>query len=425
MIRIVIAVVLSLLATSLQAESLALTGARIHTLGALGDIESGTVLIEDGVITAIGAAVDVPDGVEIVSLQGKVITPGLFDPVSYLGIEEISLVEESVDGRQRGTRYTAAFDVAPAINPRSTLIPINRIEGVTRTLVAPAPAYEGASLISGLGAVIHLGSAEDYLVKPQAALFAHIGEAGARLTQGSRVTAMLALREALEDARDFDRNRNAYEERRRRDYGLSRYDLEAMQAVLDRDIPLVVQANRASDIEQLLGMAMDERIEVIVYGGAESWMVADELAAADVAVIIDPTRNLPGAFETLNASLETATRLHDAGVTVAFSLSDSHNARNIRQLAGNAVAHGLPWHQALRAITVVPAGLYGDTDSGALEVGKRAELVVWSGDPLEVTTAAERVLIDGRQIPMRSRQTLLRDRYLELDPELPHAYSKP
>ncbi len=423
--RLLVAAALALSMSAAAAGPIALTGARIHTLGALGDIETGTILIEDGVVTAIGAAVALPDDAEIVDLQGKVVTPGLFDPVSYLGIEEVSLAEETVDGRQHGTRYTAAFDVAPAINPRSTLIPVNRIEGVTRAMVAPAPAHEGASLISGLGAVIHLGGPGDYLVKPRAALFAQLGEGGAALTGGSRVSAMLALREALEDARDFDNNRSAYEERRRRDYALSRYDLQALQPVLDREIPLVVRVDRASDIRQLLAVAAEERIEVVVYGGAESWLVADALAAHDVAVIIDPTHNLPDAFDTLNASFETAARLHAAGVRVAFSLSDSHNARNIRQLAGNAVAHGLDWHQALRAITVVPAGLYGDTDGGALEAGKRAELVVWSGDPLEVTTAAERVYIDGRQIPMRSRQTLLRDRYLELDTGRPHAYRKP
>lgn len=405
-----------------QAQTIAIVDVEIHTLGPLGTIDKGVVIIEDGVIVALGEELNLPEGAQRIDGTGKVVTPGLFDAQSYLGISEIDLVEESVDAQQRGTRYTAAFDVAAAINPRSTLIPVNRIEGVTHAMVAPQPAWEGANLISGLGAVIHLGGVDDYLVQPRAALFAHLGETGAALTDGSRAAALLALREALEDARDFDNHRGAYEDRRRRDYSIGRYDLEALQAVLERDIPLVVTVNRASDVERLLELAAEERIDVIVHGGAEAWLVADALAAAGVPVILDPTRNLPEAFESLNASLGNAVKLHEAGVRVAFTLSDSHNSRNIRQLAGNAVANGMPWEQALRAITVEPARLYGVANVGVLEVGNPASLVLWDGDPLEVTSAAVQVFIAGVAMPMRSRQTLLRDRYRILDPQLPHAY---
>lgn len=415
-------VLMLLLSAPLLGQTLAIKNATVHTLSGIGSVENGSIIIEDGVITAIGADVEIPANAELIDAAGKVVTPGLFDPSSYLGVVEIDLVEQTVDNRQQG-RFSAAFDVAPALNPRSTLIPINRIEGITRTVVAPAPAAENASLFSGLGALINLGN-QDVLEQERVAMFAQLGETGSGLAGGSRASAVLGLREALEDARDYRNHRSAYEEGRRRDYALNRYDLEALQAVLARDIPLVVTVNRASDISQLLDLAERERIEVVVRGGAEAWMLAGRLAAADVPVIMDPTRNLPESFDTLSASLAAAARLSEAGVAVAFSLSDSHNSRNIRQLAGNAVASGMDWGTALAAITRIPARIYNDRRGGRLEVGNPAELVVWSGDPLEVTTAAEHVFIDGETIPMHSRQTLLRDRYMELNPRLPHAYPR-
>lgn len=421
------AAMLALLAACIGADArtVAVTGAKVHTLGPLGTLESATIVIEDGVITAIGEGLEVPAGATAISVDGAVVTPGLFDAYSYIGAVEVTLAEDTVDVLQRGTRFTAGFDVGPAINPRSTLIPVNRIEGITHAVVAPQPALEGSDPISGLGAAINLGGGDDFLVEPRVALFAQLGKSGASLAGGSRASALLALREALEDARDFARHRGAWEDGRRRAYSVGRLDLEALQAVLEREIPLVVTAHRASDILSLLELAAEERIDVVVAGGGEAWLVADALAAARVPVLLDPTRNLPAAFETLHATLENAARLDAAGVKVAFTISDSHNARNIRQLAGNAVANGMSWEGALRAVTVAPAEIYGIDSVGALEVGKRASLVVWDGDPLEVTTFASRVYIDGAAVPMRSRQTLLRDRYRELERPLPHAYERP
>lgn len=416
---------LASMAMTARADLVAITGATIHTLGPLGSIEAGTVLIENGVLVGIGESIAIPGEAERIDATGKIVTPGMFDAYSYLGAVEIGLVAGTVDALQQGERFSASFDITPVINPRSTLIPVNRIEGVTHAMVAPAPADELASLFSGLGTVINLGGATDFVVAPRAAMFAQMGETGAVLSGGSRAAALLSLREALGDARDYAAHRSAYQERRRRDYSLGHRDLEALQPVLAGDIPLVITAHRASDIGQVVTLAEQERLSVVVAGGAEAWMLADRLAELDIPVILDPTANLPVSFEALNATLQNAARLQRAGVKVAFTSGDSHNSRNIRQLAGNAVAHGMAWEQALRAVTVHPAEIYGSPAGGALEVGSKADLVVWSGDPLEVTTAAEQVFIAGRAIPMRSRQTLLRDRYRELDPDLPHAYQKP
>ena len=174
--------------------------------------------------------------------------------------------------------------------------------------------------------------------------------------------------------------------------------------------------DRASDIRQVVAFARSEKLRAVIAGGAEAWLVAGELKSAGVPVLLDPLDNLPASFDKVGATLENAARLQKAGVTIAFSFRDpqAHNIRKIRQAAGNAVAHGLPPEAALAAMTRNPAAIFGVADrAGTLEVGRPADLVLWSGDPLEVTTLAERVFIGGQAIPMRSRQTELRDRYLE------------
>jgi imidazolonepropionase-like amidohydrolase len=177
---------------------------------------------------------------------------------------------------------------------------------------------------------------------------------------------------------------------------------------------VVFRAERASDIRQVVHYAKRHGIKPVIAGGSEAWLVAQDLAAADVPVLLDPIDNLPGDFDRLGARLDNAALLHAAGVRIAFTYDDSHQARKNRQLAGNAVAHGLPWDAALAAITSSPARIFGvDTELGCIEKGRAADLVLWSGDPLEVTTVADQVWIAGRPVEMRSRQTELRDRYLE------------
>ncbi len=412
-----------------QAESVAIVGAKVYTLGSAGTVENGTVLIDDGRIVAAGSDVSVPEDARRIDATGKVVTPGIFDAHSYIGIVEISLVPETNDSAQFGNHFAAAFDVADAINPRSSLIPVNRIEGVTRaatapvTIMPPPGSFAQGKIIAGRGAVIHLGVGDDYLVRRGAATFAVLGEEGGMLAGGSRAAAILRLRESLEDASDFAQNRVRFESNERRGYAIGRLDLEALQDVLNRESPLVLALNRASDIEAAIALKDRYDIDVVVLGGAEGWLVAGALAEAGVPVILDPYMNLPARFETLAATLENAARLHRAGVTVAFASSDSHNARNLKQAAGNAVAYGLPYEAALAAMTINPARIYGVEESfGTLEPGMDADVVIWDGDPLEITTFAEQVFIRGEPMPMVSRSTLLRDRYLDSDNPLPPAY---
>jgi imidazolonepropionase-like amidohydrolase len=413
-----------LAATPALAETIAITGAKIHTVGPQGTIENGTLIIEDGKIRAVGAALPVPAGTrKIIDAKGKIVTPGLFDSLSQIGVVEVGAVRGSNDSETEDDRITAAFRVVDAFNPRSTLIPVNRIEGLTRVVVAPAP---GKSLIAGQGAVVHLGGSGDYLVRSPAAMFAVLGETGAELSGGARGAALLRLREALQDALDYAANRKAFEQGERREYALSRLDLEALVPVVKSELPLVVAVNRASDIESTLRLAKEFNLKLILAGVDEGWVVARQIAEAKVPVLVNPMENLPGSFETLGASLENAARLAKAGVTIAFMTGDAHNGRNLKQAAGNAVTYGLSWDAALAAMTSVPARIWGIADRyGTLEPGKDADVVIWDGDPLELTTFADAVFIRGREIPMTSRQTELRDRYKELKKPLPPAYQKP
>jgi imidazolonepropionase-like amidohydrolase len=389
-------------------EIVAITGATVHTMGPAGTLHSATVLIAGGRIQAVGAGIAVPAGARRIDAAGKVVTPGLLDSLTQLGLVEVSAVEDTEDATNADPQVSAGFEVADGINSRSMLLPVNRVEGITRAVSAPAA---GKSLFLGQGAVIHLGGGPQTVVRRSVAQFVALGESGARLAGGTRGAAAMRLREALRDALDYDAHRTAYDRAERRPYSLPRLDLEALLPVARGEQPLVALVNRASDIEQVLELARRMKLRLILAGAAEGWEVAGEIAAARVPVLLDPLANLPESFEEMGATLENAARLARAGVTLAFFTGDSHNSRNLRQAAGNAVAYGLPWDAALAAMTVNPARIWGLDDYGTLEPGKDADVVIWDGDPLEVTSAAERVFIRGREMPRDSRQIRLRDRY--------------
>jgi len=419
MIRVGVVVVATLFAAGLaQAETIAVVGGKVHTVGPQGIIESATIVSVDGRIAAVGPNVSVPEGATVIDARGKTVTPGLFATGVGFGLGEVGLSADPVDAGQNGTEFTASFDVAEAFNPRETHIAVNRIEGITRAVIVPEPAItygvpSTAHVISGLGAVVNLGDPGDNIDKRAAVLVVNLGVTGSALAGGSRVATLLILRQALDEARVYRQDPDAYE---RNEFVYSARDLRALARVLDGDTPLLVSVHRASDIEMLLRIVDEYAIEAIIAGGAEAWMVADRLAVANVPVLLDPTANLPDDFDRLNGKRGSAAELVAAGVEVSFvgARFGTYNARNITQLAGNAVADGLGWDDALRAITLTPAEIFGvDASIGSIEVGKRADIVVWPGDPLELTNFPDAVVINGEPIEMLSRQTLLRDRYLQ------------
>jgi imidazolonepropionase-like amidohydrolase len=406
------------------AETTAIVGGKVHTVGPEGTIENATIIIVDGRITAVGSGFGVPDGATVIDASGKVVTPGLFSPMGRLGLVDVSSSSGPVDSSQTNEHFTAGFDVADAYNSRSVAIAIQRIDGITRAATVPSPGGGGGHVLSGLAAIVNLGD-KDALDKRGAAMVVTLGEGGSRFAGGSRTAAWLVLRNSLDEARDYRDHKGDFERGMRREYEHSLADLEALQSVISGDTPLLVNIHRASDIETLIALTAEYGLRAIIVGGAESWMVADELADAEISVILQVTSNLPGNFDQLNARRGTANILAKAGVRFALSdsQSESNNARNITQSAGNAVADGLSWDIALHAITLAPAQIYGVADKvGSIEAGKAADIVIWPADPFELTNYPDQVLINGVVIPMESRQTMLRDRYLQMDSEMPPAY---
>jgi imidazolonepropionase-like amidohydrolase len=376
-----------------------------------GKIEGGTVLIRDGKIVAVGKNVAVPAGAKRIDASGKIVTPGLFESSTHIGLSEVGSVQGTNDFRNRADdQVSAAFNVAEGINPRSIVIPVTRIAGVTTAVTAPS-----GGLVAGQGVVIDLAGDDvpQMVAQSPVGMFVTLGEGSQGAAGGTRAGEMMRLRELLDDARVYARNRAAYERGATRSYAASRLDLEALQPVLAGRVPLVVEAHRASDIRSALRLAEEYRLKLILLGATEGWMVADQIAQARVPVVLTVLQNLPSDFEHIGARYDNAALLRKAGVQVAITTNTTHNARNITQEAGNAVAYGLPYEEALRAITLYPANIWAVADRyGSLEPGKVANVVVWGGDPLELLTPVEHVFIRGKEIPLVSRQTELRDRYL-------------
>ena len=413
MIKMKLAAALSaaLMSGAAFAGTVAFTNATIYTADAAGVIQGGTLVMQNDRIVAVGKDVMVRAGASVVDASGKILTPGFFAPLSGFGVVEVDGVTETNDRPSGNKRYSAAMDMADAYNPRSLRIAINRVEGVTRAMVSPE-ARKGGGVFSGQGAVVALGSTDNWLVKPQAAMFANFGEEGAKLS-GTRASTVLAFREAFEEVR----NAGKPAVRPTVDSPLTALDVAPLKPVLAGQEPLVVNANRASDITAALKLADQYKLKLIINGGDEAWLVAAQLAAHKVPVILDPQAILPSEFESLGARLDNAKLLIQAGVTVVFSddKTASYNARNLRQLAGIAIGNGVEPQAALAAITLNPAKLYGvDKQLGSLAVGKQADVVLWDADPFELTSYPSAVYINGERISSTTRQTELRDKYMKV-----------
>ncbi|MFW6027503.1 MAG: amidohydrolase family protein [bacterium] len=413
------------LVSSAQAQTVLIRGAKVHTAGEQGTLEDHDILIREGRIAALGPELEAPEEATVLEAEGRPVTPGLIASYTHLGLVEISLDDESNDTLPDPEfGLGAALDVQYAINPGSTTIPNARRDGLTRAVVAPAA---NTGLFAGRGAVITLDQRPESMTTPRVALFAEVGARGARLEGGTRAGSWTVLRESLQDAREYAANRAAYAQARERDQRLPLSDIEALVPVVNGETALVLGVNRAADIREAIRLQSDfEDLRLILLGAREGWRVAEELAESGIPVIIDPSDNLPGNFESLGATLKNAARLHEAGATFAIapvSGDETHRAGDQAQLAGIAVANGLPWEAALEAVTRAPAAIWGQTDAGEIAVGRSADLVLWDGDPLEVTSNADAIFIRGRSMPMTSRQTELRERYRNLkEGGLPFAY---
>jgi imidazolonepropionase-like amidohydrolase len=394
----------------------AIVGARVYPVSG-PMIENATVILRDGKIAAVGANVAVPDGAQRIEGTGKWVTPGLINSSTQLGLSEIGQVIETVEDAAPGKDSIAAtFRVWEGFNAASVLLAPNRNEGVTSVMIVPS-----GGLVAGQAAVVDLndGMMTEMLRRAPVAMVAQLGNAAQGGTS-ARGELIMRMRELLDEARVYALR--VQPNARRPDptaFEVSRSDLEAMRLVVGGQMPLIINVDMASDIEAALRLAADYNLRIMIGGGAEAWKVADKLAAARVPVLTGAMNNIPATFSSLGARQENAAMLRRAGVNVLLigAGGEAFNVRNVRQEAGNAVAYGMAWDDALRAVTLSPAEAFGiAAQVGTIQVGRDANIVVWSGDPFEFSTRAEQVFIKGRDVKAPSRQDMLIERYKTLPP---------
>ncbi|MBO9498264.1 MAG: amidohydrolase family protein [Novosphingobium sp.] len=418
------AALLAISAPALAEEDFAITNATVALGDGSGPIEHATVVVRGGKIAAAGAGVPAPAGIPVIDGSGKWVTPGLFATVTDLGLYDVDGVDNSRDITAGRSKFSAALDIAPVINPLAQTIKVSRAGGVTRATVAPRA---GNAIFAGQGAVIDLDSNDDPVVKPRAFQYVELGENGGALAGGSRTAAWVEFRNALAEAADLaGRGRTD-------DALLNRPDAAALLPVINGTQPLYVHVERAADILAAIRLKADyPKLDLVIDGASEGWMVAKQLAAAKIPVIADALNDLPEQFEQLAATQSNVGRMTEAGVKVAIgNFSDMNQPRHAPQQAGNLVAltklpgaTGLSWGQALAAITSVPAEISGMGGRfGVLKPGAAGDVVIWDGDPLEISSAPQRVFIDGIEQPLDSHQSKLRERYATPAPgDLPKAY---
>jgi len=456
-VRIALLAAAALLAMPAAAQDAVGTWAITNATVVVGDgsapVEGGSVVVRGGKVVAAGAGVAVPAGAQVIDGTGKWVTPGIVAALTDLGLLDVDGVSETNDYTKGTGPFSAALDVAPAINPSAQPIAVSRAGGVTRAAVVPAA---GGSIFAGQGAVIDLGADPSAITAARVFQFVELGETGAQLAGGSRLTSHALLRNALREARDFSRMSEplrggsrapvetgddipidprlaSNDGERDDDVLLTRFDVAALVPVVNGRQPLYIRAERASDIRAVLALKREfPALRLVLVGATEGWLAASEIAAAGVPVIASGLVDLPGSFEQLGATQSNIGRMTAAGVKVAIgNLRDKDQPRYAPQYAGNLVAlgrvpgaSGLSWGQAFAAISSIPAEILGmGARFGSLKAGRAGDVVIWSGDPLELSSAPEAVWIDGVVQPLDNHQTRLRDRYRNAgEGDLPKAY---
>ncbi|MEZ4299601.1 MAG: amidohydrolase family protein [Polyangiaceae bacterium] len=396
-------------------KTIAIRGAKVYT-GEGDPLEDAVILITGDEIKSVGKSLATPPGAEVIDAKGQIITPGLVDPLTHAGLTEVELEPTANDETESPSkdRIRAAYRAADAYNPESTVLPVCRTGGLTSVGVVPS-----GGLISGQSAWADLlpGTATDALAAAPLALHVHL-ETGADPQGGSRGAAVRAVREAFDDARTFQKNRAAWERNQSRPFSASRLDLDALALALpgankaSPRIPVVFHADKASTLLTALSIAAEFGLTPVIAGGAEAWRIRSTLAKSKVPVIVNPLLPGPDSFDMLGARPDNAALLVAAGVPVSLTTGETHNARKLRQAAGNAVRAGLPHTAAIAAITRAPAEALGmSAKYGTLTPGKKANLALWSADPLELSTRLVALYIHGKKQSLTTRQTLLLQKY--------------
>jgi imidazolonepropionase-like amidohydrolase len=421
---------------SVTAETILIKNAMVHTLGAQGSLAKADILIADGKIATVGTDIPATDGVLVIDATGKQVSPGIFNVHTQMGVREIGAIPSTRDAATSEKSVSVEFSPVLAFNPDSSLIAVNRTNGLTHAMIVPSVSK---SMFDGLGSMVNLsGSMTESVVAKDNAIYMNYGADSASIGGGSRALTLQMIHKIFDDLASYsekpeksEKSDDSKEAKDSKDFkptsSMKTKQLDRLLPMYKGEMPLVVDVDRASDIKAILDLQKQHGFKLILSSAKESWRLAEQIAEQNVAVILNPFDNLPSGFDTIANRIDAAAILAKAGVDIIFTNNESHYAHVVRNAAGNAVAYGLDWQTALKAVTSTPANWFGVGDSlGTIEAGKQADLVIWDGDPLEVTSLPEAVFIAGKAMPMVSRQTRLRDRYLKdlQDGSNPPAYNK-
>ena len=410
--------------SQVQAESIAITNATVYTVAEQGILSQATVVIDDGKIIAVYSKDEVPESLStdtLIDAKGRILTPGFIASQNLLGLVEVGAVSATRDGSDKKADLT--FDASLAFNPKSSLIAYARKGGVTSNLVMP---HGGDKVFTGQSFVVNLSGEFDSVIAQKNAVMVSLGSS----RKGSRALKLQTLANDLEDAQKELAKAEKAEAKNKKAKGKDKKEAKepsrsqkVMYALLAGEKPLLAYADRATDILALLKLKQQYNLDLVLVGASDAVLVSDEIAKANVTVMMSAIDNLPSSFDSLHNSLANVAKLTKAGVKVIISNSgESHNINQLRFDAGVAIANGLAETTALAAITANVADTF-KLNSGRIVVGKNADLVLWSSDPFEISTKVDAMWINGNAMSLRSRQDALRERYTA-DTDMPRSYTK-
>ena len=410
-------------AQSDKSETIALKGGKLLTVSH-GVIENGVIVMQNGRITAVGGAnTAIPKNAKVIDATGMTVYPGLIDSETHLGLTEVQADRMTNDTLEPSDEIMPHMHVYDAFHAETALIPVARINGITNAIVSPA----SGDTLPGQDSFIQLAgkSAEEMLTVRDIAMplnFTGAQRRNQNFEQAkfpfTRMGMAAQLRQTFIDAQDYEQKLAAYDKKKAADPNKAGappkrdLKLEALLPYLHEKKPVVLAAEQSNDLQTAMGLAKEFHLKVILNHLSHSSAVLDQVAASGFPVIVGPIYEQPKENERYDAVYKMPAEMAKRGIKIAFASYDSHNVRNLPYAAGYATAFGLPWDEALKALTLNPAQMFGlDKDLGSLDVGKMANVVVANGDPLDVKTDVKHVFIAGEEIPLVNKQTQLRDQY--------------
>jgi imidazolonepropionase-like amidohydrolase len=399
-----------LLSINVSANSILIKSGQIND--GLGNSFIGDILIVDKKIVEVGKFLN-SSSAKIIEAKGKPVTPGLISPISNIGVVEINALDVTNDDSP--DFFGPGFSVFNAFNPHSTLIPWNRSNGVTSSISTPGYSSQ---IFKGMGSFYLLDGDIDIIGNADVAMYARLGAIG-----GSRAETIQIMESMFELALNKDELES--EELLGTTFASSMdmqlQDIQALSRVVNREIPLVLEVNRAIDILQALRLKNDYDLELVLMSVEEAPLVLDQILASGVSVIIDPMDNIPDSFDELASNIKLGGILSNAGIKVMFSTQRSHNYHLMRQGAGNAVAHGMTYQAGISGMTSIVADVFNIQDRGSIKEGYFADIVIWSEDPLEPSAYPTTVIINGSEISLETRASRLTERYTDKR-DIPSSY---